>query len=211
MKPITESQLKFAHQTRALRRLTLYADGGAFELRVHIAGKEELTLVKMRKTEGVDLPRRFNSPLAVLTLLFKFGIHDVNVNLEHWRPEDKSTARTRVDSAARMKEAHEALFEKKGKKVGIGGEGKVPAPQSEATTSDGSEPSIIKKVDSTASNQKLVPPRHEGGITQHGRGIRVEVRKKRAIHPRDVSSDSAAAPTPEQDGQALGVSDEQTS
>lgn len=213
MKPVTESQLRFAHQTRALRRLTLQADGGAFELHVHTAGGEELTLVKMRKADGASIPRRFNSPLAALTLLFKFGIHDVNVNLERWRPGDKSTARTRVDSATRMKEAHKALSEKSGQRIDADARTEVAAPKSDVAISTSEEPFPVGKVDLTIGARKPLLATHESGVTRHGHGhgIKVEVRKKRGARQEDPPPNSALAPAPEEDGQAPGVSGEPTS
>jgi len=172
---ITERDLKFAHRARSLRRLTLHADGGAFELRVNTAGEDELTLVTMRKADGASIPRRFNSPLAALTLLFKLGIHEVNVNLEHWRPTEKDTSRIRPDSAALMKEAHEALAEKKRNKPDTSESTDAPFQD------DGS--TIISREALSDENEKPTPPQK--------RGIQTEVRSRRRYIQRDVTQPQA--------------------
>lgn len=206
MSPITESQLKFAHQARGLRRLTLHADGSAFELRAHTGGGAELTLVKMRKADGACIPRRFNSPLAALTLLFKLGIHDIHVNLEHWQPNEKSTARTRADSAARMKEAHEALSEKRRRKLDVAASAQAAVHEVGAAMTGSIEPWNAVSVDSSASAQKPLWAARESGIKQRGHSIKVEARGKRVIRPSDTGSGSPSDHTSEQDGQALGDS-----
>lgn len=191
MKPITESQLKFAHRARSLRRLTLHANGGAFELRVNTAGEDELTLVTMRKADGASIPRRFDSPLAALTLLFKLGIHKVNINLEHWRPKEKDTARTRPDSAALMKEAHEALTEKKRNKPDTS-ESTEALPQGDEATINSAEVSTTENARSAAGDENPTPAPQK-------RVLQVEVRQRRHIQRNVTQPETEPSDAPGQD------------
>ncbi|WP_156126552.1 hypothetical protein [Burkholderia sp. 9120] len=192
MKSITERDLKFARRARSLRRLTLHADGGAFELRVSTAGEEDLTLVTMRKADGASVPRRFDSPVAALALLFKLGIHEVNVNLEHWQPKEKDSARRRPDSAALMKEAHEALAEKKRNKPDTSESTTVvPPPQDEGGTINTAQASGDENVKPSAGDEKPSPIPRKTGIHQ------VEIRTMKGYVRRDVTQphvDSGDAP-----------------
>lgn len=165
-----------------------------------------MTLVKMRKADGACIPRRFNSPLAALTLLFKFGIHDIHVNLKHWQPNEKSTARTRADSAARMKEAHEALSEKRRRKLNVAASSQAAVHEVGAAMTGSMEPWNAVSVDSSASAQKPLWATRESGIKQRGHNIKVEARGKRVIRPSDTGSGSPSDHASEQDGQALGDS-----
>lgn len=193
---ITEHDLKFARRARSLRRVILHADGGAFLLRVSTAGEDDLTLVTMRKADGASIPRRFNSPLAALALLFKLGVHEVNVNLEHWWPKEKDTARRRPDSATLMKEAHEALAEKKRNKPDTS-ESTEALPQGDEATINSAEVPTTENARSAAGDENPTPAPQK-------RVLQVEVRQRRHIQRNVTQPETEPSDAPGQDERTPG-------
>lgn len=174
-----------AAETGGVLRLTLKANGTAFEVHAKTARGNERTLVKTRRQDGLAIPRRFTNPAVALAVLHKVGIREVTVNLESWVPDARAATPPRPDTAARMKEAHKALSKQREQQA-------IPAHSASAspvrhhtlgaTEVDagfaGTPDTTIGGSEATTSDEPPASPPRTRAVKKEG-GIKVEVRKRR--------------------------------
>ena len=104
MQQLNVEQFRAAVETGGILSVTLKAQGPAFLVQAETQ-RGEAVLIDTRKKQ----PRMFADPRKALKLLRQFGIYNTKLNAEAWQPEQAATLRpSRPDSAAQMREAHEA-------------------------------------------------------------------------------------------------------
>ncbi|WP_213298077.1 hypothetical protein [Paraburkholderia sacchari] len=185
MSAITEKELMLAAETGGVLRLTLKANGTAFEVHAKTARGDEMTLVKTRRQDGLAISRRFTNPAVALAVLHKAGIHEVTVNLESWVPDARAATPPRPDTAARMKEAHKALSKQREQQA-TPAHSTISAPVRHHTlgatdvdaASTSTPDTTIGSSEATTTDGPPASPPRTGVLKKEG-GIKVEVRKKR--------------------------------
>ena len=104
MQQLNVEQFRAAVESGGILSVTLKAEGPAFSVRAETQ-RGDAVLIDTRKKQ----PRMFVDPRKALKLLREFGIHHTQLNAEDWQPEQAESLRvSRPDSAAQMREAHEA-------------------------------------------------------------------------------------------------------
>ena len=104
MDTLTLEQLRTTTDAGGVAGVTLKAEGGDFIVQIETLKGGEAVLAKARSTE----PRRFGNPVQALGLLRELGLTVGAFNVEHWNPDDKSTARARPDRALALRRTHQA-------------------------------------------------------------------------------------------------------
>lgn len=191
MSSITESELRLAAETGGVLRLTLRPNGAAFELHARTARGEERTLVKTRYQDGRAIPRRFPNPTVALALLHRAGIHEVTVNLEGWLPDERTATPARPDTAARMKEAHEALSKQK--------ERRTASVHSTEPAAAGDQTVASADVDAVSTDTPGTPASKSGAIT-------TSAPPASAAHTEAVQTKNEKRPSPKPGGKVNPVS-----
>ena len=104
MHKLNLDQFRTTIETGGVISVALVADGGVFHIEA-VTRKGSAVLTKARG----PMLREFRDVTKALGLLHELGIQEARVDARNWRPEAAASLRvTRPDSAAQLKEAHEA-------------------------------------------------------------------------------------------------------